>query len=33
VTVPRPLVTVIMAAAIILGVIAGWRLFLVFSGG
>ncbi len=32
-TVPRPLVTVIMVAAIILGVIAGSRLFLVLSGG
>ncbi len=32
-TVPRPLVTVIMVAAIVLGVIAGARLFVVFGGG
>ena len=32
-TVPRPVVTVIMLAAAVLGVIAGWRLFEMLAGG
>jgi hypothetical protein len=32
VTVPRPIVTVIMLTAAVLGVVAGWRLFLVLAG-
>jgi hypothetical protein len=32
-TVPRPVVNVIMFGAAVLGVIAGWRLFEMLAGG
>jgi hypothetical protein len=32
-TVPRPVMTVVMLAAAVLGIIAGSRLFAVLAGG